>query len=214
MGRGRGNKSSGFTVQHPEGSVSFSTEQICRDEIEGAVHLLAYHNNVVAVHLLASSAHDVMRDYAKSFDKPIRADVFAQVIAAAGESADATRIALRKPYNSLKHGINSGNAAVTFHPGFAEITLNQACFEFSSLFGYMTPKMLMAVAWVFVVYPPFREALGDPEILETFSSALTDGPRIEQLSSLRERLEYIDNNPDEFADYRQELSATEHWERD
>lgn len=192
---------------HPKGSVSFSTEEVCLHELEAAVSVYARHYNFIAGHLLASAAHDVMRGYGKREGKPLRADHVAVIGSLYDDERKAVVDALMLGYNSIKHS-NGSEVAVTIHPDFASITISQACQEFGWMFGYLTPVMAMYVMWAFVAHPPLRSVA--PEAAsKLFPSALLDVELSEKLGELKRILAGIDERPEEYERAREALRMKE-----
>ncbi len=207
----RRSKKPRFELTLPSGAVDYSTEDVCRAHLEGAIELYAYHRNPVAAYLLANAAHDVMRGYAKNRKMPLRVDVVARISQRYGDDAKEMIDALKAPYNSVKHSnLTEGTPAVTLHHVLVEFTLLQACQEFGSIFGFGPLKMLVFVGWVV-------SARKDDIKMKTkieksmYSEGIATKSMEEQLLELQERLDEVADDPNMFGPERDALSTADVW---
>lgn len=183
-------------LDHPPGSATFTTEEVCRGHLEAAIEVYARQWNVPAATLLANAAHELMRGYAKNRDLPLRADIKTAI----NESlpSDEARIAIdavMSSYNAMKH---RNGETVTIHHRFVELTLYSACAEFGALFGKLSVRMVGYQTWVLATLEGVSPR--QPDYLRIFPKALTGDDRLSQLQGLRELLDGINRFPDQFPD--------------
>ncbi|WP_267347106.1 hypothetical protein [Sphingomonas sp. GM_Shp_2] len=196
----------------PEGSISFTVDAMCRSEIEAAIDALVINENLVAAHVLASAAHDVMRGHAKRIGADLRADMLSILKPLVPGREKAFIDTMLKPYNAMKHS-NASDVAVTVHPSLTEAILFCATQEFGSLFKYLSGKMVLFVAWYTAVEPSLRDRAGNkPEfLLEAFPSAAKAGSREEKRADLRALLLQHMIDPSPLRDYRDTHSTDGLW---
>lgn len=197
------------SAEHAEGSVTLTTEEICRTHIEAAIFEYAHRQTIAPCHLLASAAHDLMRGYAKRHKLKLRADLHSTVRDLLGDKAKDVIDQLKLPYNSVKHFINDSDAAVTMHPSFVELTLLQALLEFGSLFGALTPNMVVFATWVHLVHPRIQTKYG-VAAGSLLPSALTGTTRHDQLTDVRRMIDEHDDG----IDWKAALSTKGLWKDD
>jgi len=196
----------------PEGSFEFTVPELCRSELDAAIDVLVQRGNLIATHVLASAAHDVMRGYATREGLELRADMPTIFGRLAPAKRDRLVDAIFHPYNSMKHS-NSSDVAVAVHPDLVDATLFCATQEYGSLFGHLSPKMVCYIAWFTVVKPSLRASSGEglSSILQMFPSALAESERPDQLLELKELLREIDENPERYIDYQAAFATAEMW---
>lgn len=194
-------------LEQPAGSVSFSPEEVCRLELEAAIEVLATSYNIVATHVLASSAHDVMRGHAARHRKPLRADMRETLKGLRREDSRTVVDALSHAFNSMKH---SNPGPIQVHPVFIELTLYNACLEFGSLFGFVTPNMTFYLLWALVAHQPLGMVAPD-QAKQLFPSAMKRDARLDQLTELRAHLADIRAFPDHYGNMREDLSTAHLW---
>lgn len=190
--------------EHPEGSITFAPEQICRDELDAAIVVFINDLNYVAAHVLAQAAHEVMRGYAKRNQLPLRADINTVLREALGDDAKDVIDVFNAPYNAMKH-FNGDDAAKT-HPHLIELRLMEACKEYGQLFGHMTPKMALYIGWCMAVTPRLRASL-EPTLITAFKSATVEGSRSHQLKEARSILASFGQHPEFQTEYRELFST-------
>lgn len=196
-------------LDHPEGSVSYSVEEVCKLELDAATTQYVRYQNDVAAHLCASAAHDVMRGHAQRVKITLKADTESSIRKVFGEESDKLIYAIKHPYNSLKHS-NDSKIAVTFHPDLVEMTVLQACQEFAWTFGYLTPKMLVYALWIQVANAKLRESV-PAAVLKMFESATLEATLFERLTEARAIFDQIESHPEEYANYQESFSIVGKW---
>lgn len=141
----------------PEDTI-FSAEEVCRNEIDGAIDLLGRYGNYPAAHLLSSAAHANICAIAKKHDITLNHDLSA-LIRKYDQSKEAAimRIFL-SPYNSLKH-IGSKDSKAFFKLEYAELMVHVAAQDFFQLFGTITPRMVIYSAWTMHRFPLLRKLI-------------------------------------------------------
>jgi hypothetical protein len=199
---------------HPEGSLDFSVDTVCRNEIEAAIDALVIAENLIAAHVLASAAHDVMRGHANRVGRDLRADMPTILKPLVPGREKAFVDALHYPYNSMKHS-NSSDVAVTVHRSLVEATVFCATQEYGSLFGHLSGKMVLFVAWYTAVQPSLQDMNGaKPEfLLNAFPSAACSGPRSLQMKELRALLVQLIVEPERLTDVPNQHSTDGMWEK-
>lgn len=200
-------------LDDPEGSIGFSVEEVCRGEIEAAIDALIISDNLVAAHVLASAAHDVMRGHATRKGLDLRADMLAILKPLVPGREKVFVDTMLRPYNSMKHS-NSSSVAATVHPSFVEATLFCATQEYGSLFGHLSARMVFYVAWYTAVQPSLRDKSGaKPEfLLKAFPSAGVPGTRVEQRAEIRDVLLDLIKDPHAVADWQDRYSTDGLWD--
>lgn len=196
----------------PEGSVSFAVDAMCRGEIEAAIDVLVIDENLVAAHVLASAAHEVMRGHAKRIGADLRADMLSILKPLVPGREKMFIDTMLKPYNAMKHSTAS-DVAVTVHPSLVEATLFCAMQEFGSLFGYLSGKMVLFVAWYTAVQPSLRDRDGNKPkfLLDAFPAAAELGSRARQMGDLRSLLVQHIVDPAALPDFRNPHSTAGLW---
>ncbi|MEG3162738.1 hypothetical protein U1763_19735 [Sphingomonas sp. LB2R24] len=198
----------------PEGSLDFSVDTVCRNEIEAAIDALVIDENLIAAHVLASAAHDVMRGHADRVGRDLKADMLTILKPLVPGREKSLIDALLAPYNAMKHS-NSSDVAVTVHPSLVEATLFCSTQEYGSLFGHLSGKMVFYVAWYTAVQPSLRGVNGTkPKFLTTaFPSASGPGPRSLQMKELREVLVQLILEPERLTDAVSRYSTDGLWDK-
>lgn len=118
----------------PEGSIAFTVEELCKAEIDAAIDSFVLNSNLIAAHVLASAAHDVMRGHALRVGLSLRADLHANMAQLSSHEHKTVIDTMAHFYNSMKHS-NSSGVAVNIHPAIVESTLYCAAQEHGWLFN-------------------------------------------------------------------------------
>lgn len=192
-------KRRGEGFSDPEGSVGFSVSSACRLEIEAAIDLLVIDENLIAAHLLASAAHDVMRGHARRVGAAPRLDMASILRPLFPGHEKAFADYLLRPYNAMKHSLDS-DVAVTVHPSWVEATVFLATQQFGSLFDHLSGKMVLFIAWFTAVHPTLRQDNGGQVLLDRFPAASGTGPRSQQMTDPRKLLVQLIVEGTRFAD--------------
>lgn len=200
------------TFSDPEGSRSFAVDEVCRSEIEAAIDAYAINENLVAAHVLASAAHDVMRGHAKRIGADLRADMLSILKPLVPGREKMFIDTMLKPYNAMKHS-NASEVAAKVHPSLTEAILFCATQEFGSLFKYLSGKMVLFIAWYTTVQPSLRDRDGNKQafLLNAFPSAAGPGPRSLQMAELRALLVQQIVDPASLPDYHARHSTDGLW---
>lgn len=118
----------------PLGSIAFSVEEVCKAEIDAAIDSFVLSENLIAAHVLASAAYDVMRGHATRLGFSLRADLHANMARLSSHQDKIVLDTMAYFYNSMKHSTSS-EIAVNIHPTIVESTLYCAAQEHGSLFN-------------------------------------------------------------------------------
>lgn len=176
----------------PEGSIAFTVEEMCKAEIDAAIDSFVLSRNLIASHVLASAAHDVMRGHASRVGASLRADLSANMARLSSHQNKIVLDTMAHFYNSMKHS-NSNEVAVTIHPTIVESTIYCAAQEHGWLFKKLSARMVTFIAWFTVVKPALLDENGNkPSVLvNAFPSALLQAPRSEQMKELKQAIAKI-----------------------
>lgn len=130
-------------------------------EIEGAIRILADHQNFIAAELLASAAVDVIAGIAKDADVSTMTAQFEERIKPE-KRREALRM-LRKPYNFLKHSDRDKGSAIDRYNSDAAIwRIFMAITDYETVWKSKSVTMATYLVWFLARHPHLLTDEGKP----------------------------------------------------
>lgn len=152
--------------------VVYNREEIAKAEIESAIELFYRDRAVVASHVLACAAGEILRGLlSKAEQRSIRDRFEGDLKESFGEDQIAEiKQYLDLPFNFFKHSSSDRTVELPVRPEFVEAAVFHACHDFRTTFGYLTPLMSLAAGFYICRNPQFfpeeagkvRAAMGVP----------------------------------------------------
>jgi hypothetical protein len=168
--------------------TDITKEEAARRQLETAIALFFCENDEISIHVLASSAAQILTDVCKT--KNIRSwhDMFMERVRPEYEKFAIYKI--KEPYNYFKHADRDTFDTLTrFHPGVNASLLFACCLDYRNAFGDLPSVPLVFFWWTVAVNPEMmpEENPLRPQFLNAFAG-LDGRPEAEQRRAGRDLL--------------------------
>ncbi|MFM9974813.1 MAG: hypothetical protein ACKVON_09635 [Beijerinckiaceae bacterium] len=123
--------------------IAMDRQAVCRTEIDSAIHLFLYRDDLIAAHMLASAALEIMTALSGG-DKTVGINRMRALLTehdVPKDIMDEVFSSLSHPYNFSKHS-SSDSSVVNDYP-IEQMIMNiyTAIYTYKSMFGEITPEM-------------------------------------------------------------------------
>jgi len=145
--------------------ITLSKLDVAKRELEFGISLFFQSGDPVVLHVVASSAQQILRDLCEEQKIPS----FYQQMMAMIKKDKQKEFAniLKKPYNFMKHGDREPNGVVKFSPESNEFALWDCIQMYSALAGEVTGLMMSFRGWFYASNP---DLLLDPKDQVSYAS--------------------------------------------
>jgi len=163
-------------------------EEAAQRQIDTAIHLLFLDADGISIHVLASSAAEILTDVCKAKDKVSFRDRLTEYVRDEYQRAFQSR--LKRAYHCFKHADNDPDAALGhFDSDFNRLLLLGCVMDFGSVFGRFSAPMNTYLAWTVAIRPDlFHDGMPGKDELKCAAPWLADASATEQLSFALEML--------------------------
>jgi len=132
--------------------IGISKLDTAKRELEHSIRLFFYNVDVVVIHLLAATAHQVLSDLGKrngikSFIRQFASEYIKE------ERREEANRALNKALNFFKHADNDPEDILKFNPENSELFILDAIGMYQLLTSELTGLMVAFRAWFFIKHP-------------------------------------------------------------
>jgi hypothetical protein len=172
--------------------TDITKEESARRELETAIYLFFFEGDEISIHVLASSAAQILTDVCKSKNVKSFRDILMEFVNPGYEKEASNK--LKEAYNYFKHAdLDTDDQLERFHPGVNGPILFSCCHDYQHAFKRTIPELpsslLIFFLWYLAVHPEMMPN-GIPateQIFEAFDG-LDQKPEPEQLRAGRELL--------------------------
>jgi len=175
--------------------VNLTKRDCAREEIHGAIRLLAWDGNYVSANVLASSAIDILNGVANKSGKLTLHHHFEITIKE--EFRKKVRKIMKAPYNYMKHADRDSDQHLTdFNTERALWNIFVACYDYFIIYEIQSYAMKAYISWHGFLNP----GIMDEKYLEKtpwkLSGMSPSGSTTENIKILKDLLEFFFDDPE------------------
>jgi len=165
-------------------SVGISKLDTAKRELEHAIRLFFYNGDVVVIHLLAATSHEILSDLGKRSKVQGFIGKFASDYIKKEKREEAYR-ALNKALNFFKHADSDPDEVLKFNPESSELFILDAIEMYQMMTSEITGLMVAFRAWFFIKHPG---ATNNEEVAAAAKGVLT---ALGKIASADNRLAFL-----------------------